>query len=150
MSVPLPPVRSVPEVRPPMPTQHAFRRGDTGPAISEIRDRLARIDLLEPADGAVGPQTYRRLDEARWRLGDRVLTYMVSSPIRGDDVAALQQRLSDLGFDPGYVDGIFGPASDGALKQFQRNMGLPAEGTCGPATLQAIGRLNRSISGGRP
>src|SRR6478609_814498 len=147
------------EVRAPMPTQQAFRRGDTGPAVDEIRDRLARLDLLDATsgeafddavdaavrhfqqsqgltvDGIVGQQTFRRLDEARWRLGDRVLTYTVSNPIRGDDVGALQQRLSDLGFDPGYVDGIYAHATENAVKQFQRNMGLPVDGTCGPATL---------------
>ena len=61
-------------------------------------------------DGVVGPQTFRRLDEARWALGDRVLTYTVGHLVPGDDVAALQQRLSDLGFDLGRVDGIFGRA----------------------------------------
>jgi N-acetylmuramoyl-L-alanine amidase len=159
-----------------MPQQQAFRRGDDGAAVVEIRDRLTRLGLLADehaggdafdaavdaavrhfqqdqgltVDGVVGFQTYRRLDEARWKLGDRLLTYSVSSPTRGDDIANLQQRLSALGFDPGRVDGIYGPATERAARQFQRNMGLAADGTCGPATLEALGRLNRAVTGGTP
>ena len=167
-----------------MATQQAFRRGDAGDAVREIRDRLTRLEFLRAGpddatgsdavavtaetfdadldaavrhfqqaqgltvDGVVGPQTYRRLDEARWRLGDRVLSYVVNNPIRGDDVAALQQRLSELGFDPGYVDGIYAQSTENAVRAFQRNSGLPVDGTCGPATLQAFGRLGRPIVGG--
>ena len=31
-------------------------------------------------DGVVGPLTFRRLDEARWRLGDRILTHLPGQP----------------------------------------------------------------------
>ncbi len=102
------------------------------------------------ADGLVGPQTYRLLDEARWRLGDRLLSYTVSHMITGDDVAQLQRRLLDMGFACGQVDGIFGPQTEHALRDFQRNIGLSADGQCGPATLQALDRLNRTVVGGAP
>jgi len=101
-------------------------------------------------DGVVGPQTWRRLEEARWRLGDRVLLHSVSHPPTGDDVSALQQRLLELGFDPGRVDGIFGTNTDRALREFQRNVGLADDGTCGPATFKALARLARTVVGGAP
>ncbi len=101
-------------------------------------------------DGTVGPQTWRLLDEARWSLGDRVLQYVVGHPAAGDDVAALQQRLLDMGFDVGHADGIFGRHTDHALREFQRNVGLPPDGTCGPATFKALDRLNRTVTGGAP
>jgi N-acetylmuramoyl-L-alanine amidase len=101
-------------------------------------------------DGAVGPQTYRLLDEARWRLGDRILTYAVSHLMSGDDVAALQQRLLDMGFDSGRVDGIFGSQTAAALREFQRNTGLVPDGTCGPSTFKALDRLTRTVVGGQP
>jgi len=158
--------------------QQFYRRGDTGPAVAEIRHKLALLTLL-PAervrvhdaafddatdqavrhfqqqrgltvDGIVGPQTYRALDEARWRLGDRVLSYAVSRLQRGDDVAALQQRLLDMGFDAGRVDGIFGRDTDRALNEFQRNVGVVPDGTCGPATFKALDRLSRTVVGGQP
>ena len=101
-------------------------------------------------DGVVGPQTYRLLDEARWRLGDRILSYAVSHLLSGDDVAALQTRLMDMGFDCGRVDGIFGAQTATALQEFQRNTGLVPDGTCGPKTFKALDRLARTVVGGRP
>lgn len=40
---------------------------------------------------------------------------------RGEEVETLQQKLADAGFDPGPVDGIFGPMTDAAVKAFQRD-----------------------------
>jgi N-acetylmuramoyl-L-alanine amidase len=161
-----------------MQSQQLYRRGDTGPVVAEIRHKLALLRLLPgehakvydaafddatdeavrhfqqqrglTVDGVVGAQTYRALDEARWRLGDRVLSYQVSRLQRGDDVAALQQRLTDMGFDTGRIDGIFGRDTDNALKEFQRNVGLVPDGTCGPATFKALDRLARTVTGGTP
>jgi N-acetylmuramoyl-L-alanine amidase len=100
-------------------------------------------------DGAVDRETYRALDEARWRLGDRVLTYSVRHLYVGDDVAGLQQRLIEMGFDCGRADGVFGPRTERALREFQRNVGLPPDGTCGPATLRALRQLARTVVGGK-
>jgi N-acetylmuramoyl-L-alanine amidase len=102
------------------------------------------------ADGAVGPLTYRALDEARWRLGDRLLVHVPGSPLSGDDVLTLQQRLLGLGFRSGRADGIFGSDTEQAVRDFQRNVGVPPDGTCGPATLKALARLAPRVQGGRP
>ncbi len=98
----------------------------------------------------VGPQTWRLLDEARWSLGDRVLYHAVGHLLIGDDIAALQQRLLDMGFDSGRADGIFGAQTDRALRDFQRNVGLADDGVCGPTTFKALNRLNRTVTGGTP
>jgi N-acetylmuramoyl-L-alanine amidase len=101
-------------------------------------------------DGIVGPLTFRRLDEARWRLGDRILTHLPGNLMAGDDVYALQRRLLDLGFKVGRVDGYFGPDTEAGLREFQRNFGVPPDGTCGPATLKALARLSPMVKGGAP
>lgn len=101
-------------------------------------------------DGIVGEDTYRALSEARWRLGDRLLHYAPAHPLRGDDTATLQERLLELGYDVGNVDGIFGPRTAEALSAFQRDYGLVADGTCGPATLRALRQLGRKVVGGAP
>lgn len=101
-------------------------------------------------DGMVAEETFLALEEARWRLGDRLLTYAVSHQMVGDDVAALQERLLELGFDPGRIDGTFGPGNERALKSFQREYGLVPDGTCGPATFRALTQLQRAVRGGRP
>jgi len=102
------------------------------------------------SDGLVGPATWRCLDDARWRLGDRVLRYGVHHMQTGDDVTALQRRLHELGFDPGRIDGIFGPETERALQEFQRNVGTPADGLCGPVTFKSLDRLARTVVGGDP
>lgn len=157
-----------------------FRLGDHGPAVCEIRSKLDLLGLTggsenrrhtdpeafdEPldravrafqqqrglsVDGIVGANTYRVLEEARWRLGDRLLTYVAGNLLAGDDVLALQQRLLDLGFKVGKVDGRFGHRTEQAVRDFQRNVGVPADGTCGPATLKALSRLAPIVRGGSP
>jgi N-acetylmuramoyl-L-alanine amidase len=101
-------------------------------------------------DGRVGEETYRALNEARWSLGDRLLRYDPERPIRGDDVISLQERVHELGYDAGPVDGVFGPETEVGLRAFQRDYGLTADGTCGPATLRALRQLGRKVTGGRP
>ena len=146
--------------------------GDQGPAISEIRDHLVRLGLLGPVnsnvfddevfnavklfqqqrglsvDGIVGSDTWKRLDEAVWSLGDRVLSYQVGNLIHGDDVGQLQQRLTQLGFSPGNVDGIFGKRTEKAVKEFQRAIGVIDDGIVGVHTILGLNRLNRTVAGG--
>jgi N-acetylmuramoyl-L-alanine amidase len=101
-------------------------------------------------DGVVGPQTFRALDGARWLLGDRILMFTPGHLVSGDDVSALQDRLLGLGYPCGRVDGVFGVATDEALRDFQRGVGLRADGLAGPHTLRALGQLARSVTGGAP
>jgi N-acetylmuramoyl-L-alanine amidase len=101
-------------------------------------------------DGRVGEETYRALTEARWSLGDRLLRYDPERPTRGDDVTSLQERLHELGYDAGPVDGVFGSETEVALRAFQRDYGLTSDGTCGPGTLRALRQLGRKVVGGRP
>jgi N-acetylmuramoyl-L-alanine amidase len=102
------------------------------------------------ADGIIGPDTLRALEEARRKLGDRLLYHSSSHPFVGDDVAALQERLSSMGFDVGRSDGIYGPRTEAAVRDFQRNRGLEPDGQCGPQTLRELKRLRRTVTGGRP
>jgi N-acetylmuramoyl-L-alanine amidase len=65
-------------------------------------------------------------------------------------VTGLQERLLELGYDAGRADGILGPETEAGLRAFQRDYGLTADGTCGPATLRALRQLGRKVTGGRP
>lgn len=99
-------------------------------------------------DGIVGPWTFAALDAARWRLGDRLLRHSPGHLVRGDDVMELQERLLGFGFHPGRIDGLFGPDTEGAVRAFQRGVGLVVDGEVGPATLRAFTDLRRSVAGG--
>lgn len=57
----------------------------------------------------------------------------------GSSVKGLQQMLIDAGVSVrGGADGIFGPATAGALKDFQRSQGLDASGVADAATVAAL------------
>jgi len=58
---------------------------------------------------------------------------------RGEEVTKIQSRLRDWGYYNGSVDGYYGSGTVSAVKQFQRDNGLTADGVAGPATLEAIG-----------
>jgi N-acetylmuramoyl-L-alanine amidase len=100
--------------------------------------------------GFVDEVTARAIEEARWKLGDRSLYLQTAPLMRGDDVAALQARLTEMGFDCGRVDGIFGNRTEAAVKEFQKSVGETVDGKCGPATMIALIRLTRVVSGGIP
>jgi len=67
----------------------------------------------------------------------------------GDAVAILQRSLSDLGYNPGPIDGDFGPKTDAAVRAFQTAAGLKADGICGPLTWAALERASSDASRGR-
>jgi len=100
--------------------------------------------------GELNDATARAIEEARWKLGDRSLYLQPSPMMRGDDVAALQSRLTEMGFHCGRVDGIFGEMTESAVKDFQKSVGVKVDGRCGPATIIALLRLTKIVSGGAP
>lgn len=57
----------------------------------------------------------------------------------GQNVLTLQQKLREAGFNPGPLDGDFGPLTDRAVRAFQRARGLDVDGVAGPATAGALG-----------
>ncbi|MCX8006655.1 MAG: peptidoglycan-binding protein [Coriobacteriia bacterium] len=152
-----------------------IQRGARGPAVEDVQKRLLKLgyDLgragvdgvfmgatLEAVrrfqrehglveDGVVGPRTWAALVDATFTLGDRIL-YLRYPYLHGADVATLQTALNVLGFPCGEVDGIFGPCTEGAVREFQFNAGLPADGVAGDETLRAIERLRHVWSGKDP
>jgi peptidoglycan hydrolase-like protein with peptidoglycan-binding domain len=56
----------------------------------------------------------------------------------GDAVVYLQTKLTDLGYAPGPVDGDFRNKTQTAVKAFQNDQGLVADGVVGPLTWAAI------------
>ena len=100
------------------------------------------------SDGIVGAATQAALHDASHVLGARDLSYIVSKPMAGDDVAQLQRRLGELGFYTGLVDGTFGPITHSAVTDFQRDCGLPADGVVEAETLATLGRFSTLFKGG--
>src|SRR5262245_32117283 len=61
-----------------------------------------------------------------------------------DDVRQIQQELQNRGYSPGAIDGVMGPHTKGAIKEFQQAEGLPATGELNQKTK---GQLMASGSG---
>lgn len=150
-------------------------RGDRGPAVQDIQQRLLALGFdLGPTgvdgvflgetlaavrsfqqghglseDGVVGDETWAALVDATFRLGDRLL-YLKIPYLHGVDVRTLQGALNVLGFACGGLDGIFGAFTEQAVREFQANVGLPADGIAGTDTVGALERLRHVWHGKDP
>lgn len=64
------------------------------------------------------------------------LSYQQSS--YSDETYRVQVRLIELGYNPGPADGIRGAKTIEAIKQFQRDHNIPADGVVGQQTRNAL------------
>lgn len=121
----------------------ATRKGDSAAAL-EVRNLTGRLppetvrEVMEAADvwselpsialanGRFGAQ--------RWNTGN---------PLQ---VQAVQTALSRLGYLSSQPDGVIGPQTANAIREYQRSEGLPVTGTVTP---ELIERLNTGASRGR-
>lgn len=58
--------------------------------------------------------------------------------LRYEEIREIQELLARLGFDPGPADGIPGSRTIGAIRDFQRAIGVPADGHYSPDLLQSL------------
>jgi N-acetylmuramoyl-L-alanine amidase len=96
-------------------------------------------------DGDFGPATEAALNKspsngftiAPWQDNPRVLR--LSRPLtEGADVVKLQEKLKAAGMAITVADGVFGPGTDKAVRAFQANHKLVADGLVGPATMKFL------------
>lgn len=66
----------------------------------------------------------------------------------GEMVKKIQQVLKNQGLYSGAIDGSYGSKTAAAVKQFQKNCGITADGICGPQTLKYMGLAGGSESSG--
>ena len=64
---------------------------------------------------------------------------LLSRPARGQDVIHLQSALAAAGILDGDIDGVFGPATEGALKNYQAGHDLPVNGILTAETAELLG-----------
>ncbi|PZU93725.1 MAG: peptidoglycan-binding protein, partial [Leptolyngbya sp.] len=95
-------------------------------------------------DGVVGSQTWTRLQQQVTTPPTptspsfiRVLR-LANPYTRGEDVRAVQQAIARAGI-PVVADGVFGPGTDRAVRQFQSSRGLTTDGIVGSRTRASLG-----------
>lgn len=67
-----------------------------------------------------------------------LLKYKKDGKVNEINIQEIQSRLSDLGFNPGPIDGIRGPRTDFAIRAFKRSIGLRDRPYIGPLTYAAL------------
>ena len=128
--------------------------GIFGPA-TEAAVKVWQSNLRIPADGVWGPQTEQATHDLFVFLGnlpaveavapnndflralDDARRQVLRQGSTGGAVKIMQAGLNGKGFAL-VADGIFGPATDRAVRAFQSRSGLVADGICGPRTWDAL------------
>lgn len=145
-------------------TTPTLRKGSEGDAVKALHEVLKALGLYDGAltdifteetrkavlaaqklfgiheDGIAGPETLNMLDLERYSADTgkpgktHAETQLLKKGMRGAQVRKLQERLQELGFSPGPIDGIFGSKTLAAVLKFQRRAGLVVDGIVGPKT----------------
>ncbi len=109
-----------------------------GPATEDAVRRFQRQINFTPAlgitldeDGIAGLKTQELI------YGETAPKYCVVFGMEGSDITELQEQLKDLGY-MSVVTGYYGETTVAALKSFQSENDLSADGMCGPKTLSML------------
>lgn len=110
------------------------------PSASGLRGQGYGIpSVLESPRFSTSQQNYDPIIQDRDRFGTFEGSNILQFGARGSQVRRLQEQLSDRGFDPGLIDGIYGRQTESAVREFQRRNDLFDDGVAGRATLAALG-----------
>jgi len=132
------------------------RLGDTGDDVRRLQRVLARMKGLLPSDvdGVFGAKTDQAVKSFQQSVGlaadgvvgpitwGKLPAYREASPVLQPGslgpVVAMLQKVLRTGFGyAGAIDGIFGPATDAAVRQYQTGSALPASGVMDERTWMA-------------
>lgn len=133
-----------------------LERGSEGPDVKDLQEALIELGFKpgEPdgifgvytesavrafqtwagvtVDGIVGPRTREKLD-----LADKSDPTLRKGS-KGVAVRGLQRMLVNRGYEPGEIDGRFGPNTEAAVRAYQSDHGLDVDGIVGPRTWDAL------------
>lgn len=65
---------------------------------------------------------------------------------RGPAVGQYQASMARIGYNPGRVDGVFGPRTETATKTLQQDNRLPADGVAGPQTYRIVRQKEQGLA----
>ena len=129
----------------------AVSGGGIGAAAGAVIGAITGLTVLEGAligtglGAAIGGFTDAdtvNLGEPIWkRYSTSPRTQTSGAPQTSNMVAATQANLTQLGYRPGPVDGLYGPQTGAAIRQYQSDYGLPDDGELsGPVALKIENR----------
>jgi len=146
-----------------------LRLGDGGSAVTVLQQNLSTLGYFGGVAtgyfGSVTEDAVKRFQRDAGLLADGMVGAGTDEAIRqkigstpapgsgvlrlndtGDQVSALQRRLTDLGYFSGPVTGFFGSQTQSAVINFQQANRLTADGMVGASTASAIGRTGETGS----
>ena len=148
-------------------TSTMLREGSEGDAVQSLNDRLVELGYLDEnqtgsqytaatvsavtafqrangldSDGICGSRTLTAIysDEAirSEAAGNNGTYHMLREGDEGDAVRQLQERLRELGYDVSSATGYYGTETAAAVRQFQTNNSLTADGIAGQGTQERL------------
>lgn len=153
-----------PHLDPVQPTKPVLHLGDRGAQVRTLQAALNTHHAHLAVDGIFGPATLAAVrgfqhtkglvvdgivGERTWAALALPAVTPTPAPVqhpatlrrgaRGELVRQLQAALRERHYSLA-LDGIFGPATEGAVKRWQASQGLSADGIVGPLTWASLGR----------
>ena len=109
------------------------------------KGKISSDDLKKALDGIGGTSAGTKV--AAFVDGLKEIERILGRGSVGEDVKKLQTALDGLGYDLGTpgIDGIIGPITEQAIKDFQAAEGLFVDGIAGPETIAALEKAGTKI-----
>ncbi|WP_293099530.1 peptidoglycan-binding protein, partial [Moorena sp. SIO3I6] len=146
-----------------IPNVTELRPGSNGESVKQLQNRLTELGFYKgPVTGYYGKLTEtavkeyqlsrelpangiadsRTLSALRGNSSGIAVAASIITPLKrgssGTRVNSLQNRLIYLGYYKGLKDGVFGPATEAALKRYQRDKGLFPTGIADAKTFSSL------------
>ena len=151
-------------------SSEALRRGDESGRVAELQRMLIELNYLDTeatgyfgsatesalkkyqkdaglsADGVAGEKTFAALEKAAQGGGQSASSGVLQQGDESEEVRDMQKRLIELGYLDTEATGFFGTATAAAVRAFQKDAGLSADGIAGAQTLTALNKSATNVS----
>lgn len=150
----------------------AMQKGDEGSNVTELQKMLIKLGYLDTdatgyfgsatksavmafqkdngleADGVAGKKTVAALESKAGSSGSSSSSGVLREGDENDDVKEMQKLLIDAGYLKTDATGFFGSATAAAVRAFQKDHDLTADGIVGAETMTMLKKSSTNTSGG--
>lgn len=99
------------------------------------------------ATPAVAEQTPDDLEAAAEQAGSAEHSDAAGTMLTRETILGAQKLLAGLGYQPGPLDGLDGPKTQGAVRRYQADAGLPTDGRITKALVEGLSAVDRDTAG---